>query len=214
MAIIIPKYGGKMKYFSCIMVLVLNIISCTSTSSVKIGNYENPQKALLVIDMQIDYIGENARLPIEKNQVNNLIITVNKIIDEYHNNNYKIIYTRRVFKTNDIKNKFNNYAVVEGTPGVEIDPRIIIVTENIFDKYAPSMFSNIDFENYLIQNQINELFVCGVMADECVYETALEAFNKGYIVNYIGNAVGSINDRRIENAIRKLRKRGINIISF
>jgi len=203
-----------MKYSIYILVLVFIAISCASTNAVKIGDYENPQKALLVIDTQIDYIGENAKLPIEKNQINNLIITINNIIDECHKNNYKIIYTRRVFKENDIKNRFNNYAAVEGTSGVEIDPRINIVTENIFDKYAPSAFSNIDFENYLIHYQINELYLCGVMADECVYETALEAFNRGYIVNYYANAVGSLNDGKIENAIRKLGKKGINIIKY
>jgi len=203
-----------MKYYSFILVFVFLIISCTSKNAVKIGNYENPQKALLVIDMQIDYIGENAKLSIEKKQINNLVLTINKIIDEYHKNNYKIIYTRRVFKTNDIKNRFNNYAVVEGTPGVEIDPRINIVTDIIFDKFAPSTFSNTDFENYLIQNQIRDLYLCGVMADECVYETALEAYNKGYFVNYIGNAVGSSNDRKIERAVKKLRKKGINIITY
>ena len=33
------------------------IISCCSfDGTIKIGNYDNPQKALLVIDMQIDYI--------------------------------------------------------------------------------------------------------------------------------------------------------------
>jgi len=48
-------------------------------------------------------------------------------------------------------------------------------------------------EFFLIQNQINELFLCRVMADvnECISQTALEALNNGYTVNYIGNAVGS-----------------------
>jgi len=189
------------------------IISCCSLDEItKIDNYDNPQKALLVIDMQIDYIDENGKFPVERSQINSLIETVNNIISDFHGNNYQIIYIRRLFRKNDIQNIFNNYAAIEGTIGVEIDPRINIVSENIFDKYTASAFSNIDFKNYLIQNQINELYLCGVMADQCVFETALDAFNAGYIVNYYANAVGSTSIRRIENAIRKLRNKGTNII--
>jgi len=193
-----------------LVLLVIFTVSCTS-NNIKIGNYENPQKALLVIDMQVDYIGENAKFPIERSQIENLIITINKIIDEYHRKGYSIIYLRRVFRKNDIGNFSRNYACLEGTPGVEIDPRINIVSQNIFDKYAPDSFSSNDFENYLIENRINELYLCGVMADECVYETALGGYNRNYKTNYIANAVGSTNEKKIEKAIKKLNKKGINI---
>jgi nicotinamidase-related amidase len=194
-------------------VLVLSIISCKS-SDIRIIDYVNPQKALLVIDMQIDYIGENGKFTIENNQIENLIEITNTIIDDYYNNNYKVIYFRNIFRKNDFRNIFNNYAAIEGTSGTEIDPRINIVSDYIFDKYSPTAFSNIEFEKLLIENQINELFLCGVMADQCVYETAISAHNKGYNVNYFSNAVGSLSVRDIEKAIKKLKKKGINIIEY
>jgi len=196
-----------------LILLTFSVISCTS-NTVKIDNYKNPKKALLVIDMQIDYIGENARYPVENSQIDNLIGITNEIIDYSNQSNFAIIYLRRIFRKNDWQNIFNNYAAIEGTIGVEIDPRINIVSENIFDKYTASAFSNKDFKNYLIQNQINELYLCGVMAEQCVFETALDAFNYGYIVNYYANAVGSTSIKKIENAIRKLGNRGINIIKW
>ena len=201
-----------MKYLWPVL-LVFSVFSCTS-NIVEIDSYENPQKALLVIDMQIDYIGENARYPVENSQIDNLIGITNEIIEYSNQNNFTIIYLRRIFRENDWHNIFNNYAAIEGTIGVEIDPRISIVSENIFDKYTASAFSNMDFKNYLIQNQINELYLCGVMAEQCVFETALDAFNEGYIVNYYANAVGSTSIKRIENAVRKLRNRGINILEW
>ena len=189
------------------------LFSCAS-NTIKIDTYENPQKALLVMDMQIDYIGENAKFPIEQNQIENLIHITNNIIEEFYQNNYIIIYFRNVFRKNDWKNRFRNYAAIEGTYGVEIDPRINIVSEQIFDKYSPSGFSNTEFTDFLTENQINELYFCGVMADQCVYETALAAFNRGYIVNYFSNAVGSTSVRNIERAISRLRKKGIYIVEF
>jgi nicotinamidase-related amidase len=198
-----------------ICVLLFFVFSCCSLEdTVKIGNYDNPQKALLVVDMQIDYIDENGKFPIEKSQINNLIATTNNIIDDFHYNDYEIIYIKNLFRKNDIKNIFRNFAVIEGTDGAEIDPRINIRSNNIFSKYTPNTFSNKRFENHLIKNQINELYICGVLADECVYETALGAFNRNYIVNYVSNAVGASNVKNIENAIEKLRKKGINIIEY
>jgi nicotinamidase-related amidase len=180
-----------MKNILFIVSLFLIFSCCNLDKTIKIGNYYNPQKALLVIDMQIDYIDENGKFPIEKKQINNLIETVNNIIADFNDDNYQIIYFKRKFRKNDIKNIFRSFAAVEGTAGAEIDPRINIVSNNIFDKFTPSAFSNKRFENFLISNQINELYLCGVMADECVYETALSAFDSGYIVNYYANAVGS-----------------------
>jgi nicotinamidase-related amidase len=203
-----------MKYLIFIVSLFL-IFSCRSLDEpINIGKYDNPQKALLVIDMQIDYIDEKGKFPIEKSQINNLIENVNNIIAAFNYNNYQIIYFKRKFRKNDIKNIFRNFAAVEGTAGTEIDPRIQIVSDNIFDKFTTSVFSNKLFEDFLISNRINELYLCGVMADQCVYETALSAYNKGYIVNYFSNAVGSLNVKNIENAIRKLNKRGVNIIEY
>jgi nicotinamidase-related amidase len=203
-----------MKNIFLIVPLFVTISCCSLDETIKIDHYDNPQEALLVIDMQIDYIDENGKFPIEKSQINGLIETVNNIIGDFHGNNYQIIYIRRLFRKNDIGNVFRNFAAIEGTAGVEIDPRINVVSDNIFDKYTPSAFSNKRFENFLIKNQINELYVCGVMADECVYETALSAFNSGYIVNYYANAVGSLSIKNIENAIKKLKGRGINIIEY
>ena len=164
--------------------------------------------------MQIDYIDANGKYPIEINQIVDFIVTVNNIINDFHDNNLEIIYLRNLFRKNDFKNRFRNYAVVEGTLGVKIDPRINILSENIFDKYAPDALTNNDVGNFLIQYQINELYLCGVLADECVYETALGAINKGYIVNYFSNGVVGSSIKNKENAIRKLKNRGVNIIEF
>ena len=196
-----------------VVILVLLMISCTFNNT-KINNYKNPRKALLVVDMQADYIGENGKYTIEKSQIENLVKTTNNIIDEFHNNNDKVIYLRNIFRKNDFKNRFRNYAVVEGTPGTEIDPAINIASEYVFDKYSPNAFTNTDFENFLIQNQINELYFYGVMADQCVYQTALAAFKKGYTVNYYINAVGSSSVENIEKATKKLSRKGINIVEY
>ena len=192
-------------------VIVIAFTSC-STNEVKKSNFENSQKALLVMDMQVDLIDENGKFPIEKSQINSLIEKVNSIINDYYSNDYIIIYIRNIVKKGNIKNIFLNNATKEGTSGIEIDPRINIVSENIFDKYKGSALSNESFNNFLKNNKIGELYLCGVMANGCVYRTSLDAFKRGYNVNYISNAVGARNEKDIESTIVRLRKKGINII--
>jgi len=201
-----------------IVILILSVavivsVSCTS-SETKIANYSNPKTALLVIDMQVDLLDDNGRLPIEKNQRESLITTVNSIIKDSQNDEQTIIYIRNILKKGSLSGPFLKYATSEGTPGAEIDPRINIVSLNIYDKYKGSALSNENLNNFLIQNQINELYLCGIMADGCVYYTALDAFGRNYKVNYYSNAVGAISGKGIEKAINKLNKKGINVVEF
>jgi nicotinamidase-related amidase len=186
------------------------VISCNAQ---RIANYDNPQKALVVMDMQLDFLGENPKMPIE-NQVEDLIKTVNDIIEDFNSKGYEIIYIRSVFSKNDIANSFRNKAAIEGTAGIEIDPRINIVSENIFDKKRSSAFSNQYFENYLIKNQINELYIIGLMAEGCVYETAISGLERNYIVNFMENAVGVWKMKNLEPTKEKLNKKGANIIMY
>jgi len=65
------------------VIISISLASCASNIKM-IDNYKNPQKALLVIDMQIDYIDEHGKLPIEISQINNLVITINNIIGGYN----------------------------------------------------------------------------------------------------------------------------------
>jgi len=188
-------------------------VFCTSNDT-RITNYGNPPKALLVIDMQVDLVDENGKFPIEKNQINGLITTVNAIIEGFYNDECIIIYIRNILKKWNIAGPFIKYATREGTPGAEIDPRINIVSVNIFDKYKGSALSNEKLNNFLMQNHVDELYLCGIMADGCVYNTALDAFDRNYKVNYFSNAVGAKSTENIEKAIKILNKKGINIIEF
>ena len=196
-----------------IILLCLVPVIVVSCSMQRVANYNNPQKALVVMDMQLDFLGENAKLPIE-NQVEDLIKTVNDIIEDFNGKGYEIIYIRSVFSKNDIANSFRNKAAIAGTTGIEIDPRINIVSENIFDKKRSSAFSNKDFENYLMKNQINELYIIGLMVEGCVYKTAISGLDRKYTVNFIENAVGVWKKKNLEPTKEKLNKKGAKIITY
>jgi nicotinamidase-related amidase len=193
--------------------LAVLLASCASTGE-KIANYENPQKALIVIDMQLDFTGEKANMPIEAGTAANLINVVNHIIDDYNGKGYQIVYIKNVYKKHAIANLFQGNVTIEGTAGTEIDPRIHLVSGNIFDKNKGDAFTTKAFEQFLINNRVNEIFVCGIMAHGCVYYTALGGQNRNYTVNYIANAVGAPQRKNIENTIKKLKNKGVTITEW
>ena len=175
------------------------------TDGPAIDNYANPQKALLVMDMQNDALGKNAKEPIV-NSVENLIEIVNTIIDDYSTAEYIIIY---------IKSEYKDGAFIKGTPGAEIHPDVTIISNaKIFVKNKSDAFTNKDFDNYLIANQVNELYIVGLMAEACVYNTSVAALNRKYVVNYIENAVGTKDLKSLEPTKEDLKRKGANIITY
>ena len=203
-------FGNYLKKIILLCLMSVIVVSCNTQ---RIADYNNPQKALVVMDMQLDFLGENPKMPIE-NQIEDLIKNANDIIEDFHSKGYEIIYIRSVFSKYDIANFFRNKAAVEGTTGIEIDPRIHIVSENIFDKKRSSAFSNKDFDDYLINNQVNELYILGLMAEGCVYKTAISGLNREYVVHFIENAVGIWKMKNFEPIKEKLNKKGANIIKY
>jgi nicotinamidase-related amidase len=189
--------------------------SCNfATKGAIINEYPNPKKALLVLDMQNDFIGKNAKMPVLDKQVEPLIDVINKLEnDNYKNGNY-IVYIRNVFSKNDIGNLFRHNAAIENTDGINIDYRIMQYSQSIYNKNQPDAFSNKAFESFLINNHINDLVICGVFADQCVYWTSVSALNRGYKVTYIENGVAASSQRNIDNAIEAIAKKGAQIVHY
>ena len=198
-----------MKKILFLLLLTFPVSACEKEVFDVIGNYSNPQKALLVMDMQLDALGANAKMPIVKSQIEPLINIVNTIIEDYSEKGYKIIYIKTAFPKNSKEKGF-----IEGTAGIEIDPRVRVISENIFVKNKPNAFFNKEFENFLIANQVNELYITGLMAEYCVKATALAALKRNYTVHYIENAVGTQDLKKLESTKNDLKKKGAQILTY
>jgi hypothetical protein len=55
---------------------------------------EDPKTVLLVLDMQEDFLGEKARMPIKKEQIPAITAVVNGLIDEFERNGQEITCRR------------------------------------------------------------------------------------------------------------------------
>jgi nicotinamidase-related amidase len=199
-------------------VAVLLLVAATGfhfeTKGSIIAKYEHPRTALLVLDMQEDFLGEHARMPINREQIPAITGVVNSLIDEFEKNRRMIIYVKSEFPKIAIGNRIRHFAAIEGSEGTRIFGRIRISGSAIFSKKAPDAFSSSEFDDYLVANQVNELVVTGVYADQCVLYTTLGALNRGYRIRFVKNGVGDRSDKAVNKACEAVRKRGGEVVEY
>ena len=85
-------------------------------------------KALLVIDLQEDYTGVNASKKLRYKDADQLVIRVNKIIEECTKNDIDLIYIKQEFEGVIpilLTKLFSHGSAIKGTPGAEFDKHII-----------------------------------------------------------------------------------------
>ena len=81
---------------------------------------------------------------------------------------------------------------------------------NDFAKNRTDAFSNRQLEQFLIDQQVTELYLVGLDAAFCVYYTALGALNRGYNVTVVSDAV--MTGRNMAHVIERYRKKGIAVM--
>jgi nicotinamidase-related amidase len=184
------------------------------TKGSTIAKYEHPRTALLVLDMQEDFLGENARMPIDKEQIPAVTGVVNSLVDDFERTGRPIVYVKSEFPKRAIGNRIRHFAAIEGSEGTRIFGRIKISGNAIFSKKAPDAFTSPEFENYLVANEVSRLVVTGVYADQCVLYTTLGALNRGYRVRFVRNGVGDSSDKAVNKACEAVRKRGGEVVEY
>jgi len=160
----------------------------TPTEGAKIAAYANPQKALLVIDVQEDYTGLKGKQPSLYKNIEPQLAAINGLIDKASKSGARVIYIRQIFDDNVISRLLGG-RTIEGKPGTELDSRISVVSRNDFTKKRSDAFSNPRLDDFLISNQVNEVYLVGLDAAYCVYNTARGALNRGYKVKVVKDAI-------------------------
>lgn len=175
-------------------------------------NNEKNKRALLVIDIQEDATGVKSKRPYK--DANKLINNANLIINESNKKGITIIYIKHYFKNNFFYRLITKNTFINSTPGSEIDSRVSIIGDNIFTKEKRDAFTNPDLNDFIKEQGINELFIIGLDAAHCVYNTAKGAKFKGYKVNVIVDAILTSNMDRLPKILKRFREREIKLITI
>ena len=178
-----------------------------ATTGKKILPYDKPRKALLVLDLQEGYGGANPRQPATAPAAGGLLDTVNRLIGMAAETGMEVVYVRQVFSNNLFVRMHGGRRVEK----VIVDRRIVKINDNDFTKNRTDAFSNRDLERFLIEHQVDELYLTGVDAAFCVYYTALGALSRGYKVTVVRDAVATRSD--MNTLIERYKRKGIGIVT-
>lgn len=169
------------------------------------------KKALVVIDMQKDYLREG-RKEMFSYDPDTLTNAVNSSIAEYAAQGCDIIYIRQVFQ-NIITNRLFIGFTIRNTDGAELFEKLDVVSGYNIEKMLPDAFSSKEFRKLVKSKGYDELVLCGLDECGCVGATAKGAVKAGLKVSIIEESTGRRFPQSKVDAMRKtLREMGVAYI--
>ena len=175
------------------------------TEGEAISTYAEPKSALLVIDVQNDTLS----MPQFKNK-DTTIEYLNAAIAQAESQGMEIIYIRQEYSNPvDFPLSFGMYQ--KGSKGAALSSDITMASDVIFPKFRSDAFSNKDFESYLVEHQIDTLYLTGAESTACVYKTALGGVNRNYRVIALKDSIFCMNEKAFPKILQQYQKKGIEI---
>ncbi|MBU3176520.1 cysteine hydrolase [Clostridium estertheticum] len=140
--------------------------------------------ALVIIDMQLWFFRNEER----RVKLPELILSINELIDVAKEKNIPIYQVLTIHKNdkstwNIVMKKHNFVALLEGSKESELLPEIKFDnTQEVIVKTRQSTFIRTDFEEKLIEQNIDTLILGGVFTHGCVGRTAVDAYERDFNV--------------------------------
>jgi len=178
----------------------------------RITSYPKPTRALLVLDIQES--GESKEslsipLPVAT-PLGKMIQSVNRLIECFDQAGLEVAYVRQVFSSNLIT-RLHGGRILAGRMEPRLCRWVRVVNNNDFAKNRTDAFSNRQLEQFLIDHQVDEIFLVGLDAAFCVYYTALGALQRGYRVTVVTDAV--MTGRDMGRVLRRYHEKGITVMN-
>jgi nicotinamidase-related amidase len=171
--------------------------------------------AVLLIDLQRDFLEKTGRLPVSPEDADAVIRVANRLVEHAGKKGWTPVFIKNEFSPSDwLGNALRNKSALAGSPGAEIDPRVDYRSDSItFVKSESDSFSNPQLEPFLRKQGIEKLIVMGVMAEGCVRATAVRPMKTGYRVVVVSDAVPSTAQWKKRLGFWAMRRAGAEYIT-
>jgi nicotinamidase-related amidase len=144
----------------------------------------NPRRALIVIDVQNEYVTGN--LPIEHPDVQTSLANIARAMDAAREAGIPVVVVQNLAPA-------TSPLFARGGEAAELHP---VVSSRAHDHYVekslPSAFANTDLADWLAARQIDTLTVTGYMTHNCDASTINHAVHAGLAVEFLHDATGSV----------------------
>lgn len=173
-------------------------------------------KALLIIDVQNDFIKGGSLAVPDAEQV---IPLINELMKKFD----LVLATQDWHPEQTIHFEKWPAHCIEGTKGAEfpsglqqekINQIFHKGTKNLDDGYSGFEATNIDLTNYLKEKGVSHLYICGIALEYCVKSSAIDAQKEGFNVLLVRDAIATFSkDKKIvDQEYNDLEKMGISVI--
>lgn len=167
--------------------------------------------ALLVIDMQNDYLWEK-RKPRFHYDTAALVGAVNGLIRRYRDDGRDVIYIRHLIQNLPTNRLLFGYSLA-GTEGAALYGGLEVVSELRFDKYVGDALTNQALRRRVAGEGYEMLHLCGLDECGCITATALGAAKRGLRAEILRSGTATVFDgNKVRAAHEKLRRAGIGFI--
>ena len=171
------------------------------------GRLVAARTALLVIDLQVDFLSESgyfARKGYDPAPLRAIIPAVNAVIGAARRAGCLVVHTRQGYRADlgdmtPYEKWRRKRGGLEGTdvllrssPGFQIDPAVdVAATDYIVDKTCNGAFTATDLEHVLRAQDITHLLFTGCTTDVCVHTTLREACDRNFQCLTVEDGVAS-----------------------
>ncbi|MFZ1896910.1 cysteine hydrolase family protein [Methanoregula sp.] len=174
--------------------------------------------ALLIIDMQNDFVREGALLRVA--QAKSVIPKIREVLEAFRAKNLPVFHVMRIHRSDgsDVeitrKDIFNRHPfAVAGSPGArEIDELKSLPGEYVIEKTRMSAFTGTELDLMLRTLGVTELVVTGVQTPNCIRTTVFDAIAYNYPVILVDDATGAQSEEIHRANVRDMANIGIRIM--
>ena len=169
------------------------------------------KKALIVIDMQNDYLWEKRKSNFSYD-TEKLVAAVNALIHEYDGRGDDVIYIRHIIQDLPTNRLLFGFSIA-GTEGAEIYGGVDIVSGYRFDKLLGDALTNKELLSMIRKNAYRELDICGLDEYGCVTATACGAAKRGIPVKIVRSGTATVlPEKKAAKGRKKLDAAGVEYI--
>jgi nicotinamidase-related amidase len=144
----------------------------------------SPRRALIVIDVQNEYVTGGLR--IEYPPVQTSLANIGRAIDAAHAQSIPVIVVQHLSPA-------GASLFAHGSDGAALHPVVAgRAYDHLIEKELPSSFAGTDLAAWLEEHRIDTLAVVGYMTQNCNISTVLHASHAGMKVEYLNDATGAL----------------------
>jgi nicotinamidase-related amidase len=170
------------------------------------------RRALLLIDFQQDFLAEDGRMPVARDQVAPVLAATRAAVAQAQADGDLIVKVGNEFRRSDrIGNLLRHHAAVAGSAGTAWDVRAEVPGAPYLAKWKGSAYCNPELPRLLAREGVGQVTLCGLFARACVTATAKAALASGLRVTVLGDAVACASDASRAEALSRLARQGIEI---